>query len=440
VISKQGICIAALCWAALVYCGIIPLPKQNRVTSLLPLSSAKTVTGRVVTNPVKTSSGAYYRFTLQLSGVTGICGAYLIESGAKGRVSVLFPAKILEANLPGKLYSAAKAQKRGGSDIADLLIESGVMLKLRGKVLPPFTDAHQAFSKLQGDTPTFFAETAERAWYDTSFPGKLAYFRALCRLSFKRILYAWGDAGGLFLALASGASEYTNADISGLFKSAGLAHVLALSGMHLSIFSGLTQSFTKKSGKRVSEILSIGMVCIFVWFAGFTPSLRRALIFFLLSIFAKRMGKEAGMTEILAATFFIHFFIAPEELLAVSFILSYAGMVGILVLAGFVNRLFARIPYGYGASSVSTSAGAFLATSPVSVMFWGYITPISIISSTVISPLITVFMVTGIICVLASFILPFLLFPLGGVMNVVYQCIALLVRFFAKAPPVIVIA
>jgi competence protein ComEC len=314
------------------------------------------------------------------------------------------------------------------------------MLKLRGKVLPPLSDSSSAFSRLQGGTVTFFAESAESAWYDnTTFQGKLAYFRALCRLSFKRILYAWGDAGGLFLALASGASEYTNADISGLFKKAGLAHVLALSGMHLSIFSGLMRAATKKSGKRVSEILSIALVMLFVWFAGFTPSLRRALIFFLLSIFSKRTGKGAEMTEILAATFFIHFFIAPEELLAVSFILSYAGMVGILVLAGYVNRLFARIPYCYGASGVSTSAGALLATSPAAILFWGYITPISIISSTVISPLITVFMVTGIVCVAASFILPFLLFPLGGIMNAVYQCIAFLVRIFAQVPPIIVI-
>jgi competence protein ComEC len=321
-----------------------------------------------------------------------------------------------------------------------LLIESGVTLTLRGKVLPPLADSSGVFSKLQGDTVTFFAESAESAWYDTTFHGKLAYFRALCRLTFKRILYAWGDAGGLFLALASGASEYTNADIAGLFKSAGLAHVLAISGMHLSIFSGLTRTATKKSGKRVSEILSIAMVCAFVWFAGFAPSLRRALISFLLSIFAKRMGKGAGMIEILAATFFIHFFIAPEELLAVSFILSYAGMVGILVLAGFVNRLFARIPYCYGASSLSTSAGAFLATSPFSVLFWGYLTPISIISSVAVSPLVTVFMVAGIICVLASFLFPFLLFPLGSVMNAVYQCLALLMGIFAKAPPIILTA
>jgi competence protein ComEC len=206
--------------------------------------------------------------------------------------------------------------------------------------------------------------------------------------------------------------------------------------MLLSIFSGLTRKISKKSGKYLSDFLSIGMVCLFVWFAGFTPSLRRAFIFFLLGLFSKRAGKGAGMTEILAATFFIHFFIAPEELLAVSFILSYAGLAGILVLAPFVNRLFARIPYCYGATSVSVSAGAFLATSPVSALFWGRITPVSIISSSVISPFITVFMVTGIICVTVSFLLPSICIPLGAVMNAVYQVIALAVGIFAKVPPI----
>jgi competence protein ComEC len=368
--------------------------------------------------------------------MTGSYLSYPVTSGAKGRISVLFPAKLLEANLPGKLYSAARSQKNGGNSAFMPLLESGVTLTLRGKVLPPLADSSDMFSKLQGNTSTFFAEGAESAFYTDTLPGKLAYFRALCRLSFKRILYAWGDAGGLFLALASGASEYTNSNLASMFKGAGLAHVLALSGMHLSIFSGLTQAFTKKSGKRISDILSVVMVCAFVWFAGFTPSLRRALIFFLLRLFAKRAGKGSGMTEILAATFFIHFFIAPEELLAVSFILSYAGLAGILVLAPLVNRLFARIPYCYGASGVSASAGALLATSPVTVLFWGTFTPISIISSSVISPLITVFMVTGLVCAAASFLLPFFLFPLGGLMNAVYQVIVFFVGIFAKVPPI----
>jgi competence protein ComEC len=388
----------------------------------------------VVSNPAKTASGTYYRFTLELSEVSGNCGPYPAESFASGNITVLFPARILEAHYPGKLYSSASTAVKGQEDaLSGLLIETGAVLALGGALLPSREDTG-ILANMQAGSATFLADTVESAEYPRGFWGTLAKFRALCRLEFKRTLYAWGKAGGLFLALASGASEYTDPELSALFKTAGLAHVLALSGMHLSIFSGLTKTAGKKSGKQVAETLSVGAVLVFVWFAGCSPSLRRALIFFLLGLFAKRMGKAPAMTELLAATFFIPFFLAPEDLGSVSFILSYAGLGGLLVCAAPVNRLLARIPYCYPAGSLSASAGALAATTPVSVAFWGYITPGSIVATPVVSPFITVFMVAGLVCTGLSLAVPSLLFPLGFVMNGIYQCIAGLVRVFSLIP------
>jgi competence protein ComEC len=315
-----------------------------------------------------------------------------------------------------------------------VLIEAGSILTLRGSLLPPFTQDTGHLARLQGQESVFLADTLEDLSYAPGPRGTIAHFRALCRLEFRRVLYAWGPAGGLFLALVSGAAEYTEPEVSLLFKLAGLAHVLALSGMHLSIFSGMSRRVSQGAGKRYAERFSLVTVILFVWFAGFSPSLRRALIFFLIIILSKRSGKAAGMLEALAATFIIHTLMAPAEALTISFLLSYAGLLGITLLAPLVNRALVRIPYFFCSESFAASIGAFMSTSPISALFFGYLTPGSIIASTVVSPLITLFVVSGIVCVIASFVAPPLLFPLGKGMNLLYRLIVTLVRGFAEIP------
>jgi competence protein ComEC len=434
--SKHAVIIAAALWAALIYTGILPLPRKGAAGGIIPLENAHTVTGAVTSNPRKTATGTYYRFDFALASITGnLQSGHSSKSEAKGHISVLLPASILEANFPGKLYSASLKNKRATTLVRQgLLIEAGSILTLGGGLLPPFTQDTGHFARLQGQERVFLADTLEGLTYAPGLGGAIAYFRALCRLEFRRVLYAWGPAGGLFLALVSGAAEYTEPEVSLLFKLAGLAHILALSGMHLSIFSGLSRKVSQGAGKRTAELFSLVTVILFVWFAGFSPSLRRALIFFLIIILSKRSGKAAGMLEALAATFFIHTIWQPAEALTISFLLSYAGLLGILALSAPINRVLVRIPYFFCSESFAASIGAFMSTSPITGAFFGYLTPGSIIASTVISPLITLFVVSGILCVILSLIAPPLIFPLGKGMNLLYRLMIALVRVFAQIP------
>jgi competence protein ComEC len=299
--------------------------------------------------------------------------------------------------------------------------------------MPPTDTPGRFLAHLQSNPPAFLPAPLERSCYPPGLRGRIAWYRGLARLQFRRILYAWGGAGGLFLALAAGTSEYTDPRTAALFRAAGLAHVLALSGMHLSIFSGLSRRAAKKAGKRGSELLGVLLVLLFVWFAGFTPSLRRALIFFLLGFLCKVVGKSAGGIQLLSLTFFIHVFWKPQEIAALSFMLSYGGLGGILLFGEGLRPLLVRLRLPT-ASSLAASLGAFMATSPVSALAFGYLTPVSILSSTVVSPLITLFMTGGILCTLVSIAVPVLVFPLGSAMGALYRILAWLAELFSQVP------
>ena len=76
-------------------------------------------------------------------------------------------------------------------------------------------------------------------------------------------------------------------------------------------------------------------------------------------------------------------------------------------------------------------------TSPISAFIWGYITPIGIISTIIISPLVTFFLVFGLISVILCLIFPFLSYPLGTILQIVYYIIEYVAFLFAKVPPII---
>jgi competence protein ComEC len=314
------------------------------------------------------------------------------------------------------------------------------------------------------------AESAQEAESLSAFAAFETAHRArlTLRLAFKRVLYAWGKAGGLFLALVTGAREYTEEKLSSLFAAAGLAHVLALSGMHLSIFTGASAKIGKKTGTRAGNAISLFAVLFFVWFAGFTPSLKRAFLCFLLQFCAKLCGKRTNMLSILAAAFVIHSCAFPQEAASVSFMLSYLGLAGILLASHTLLPLIAKAvckieslfcrslnknehtlppraqkilellnrPYSYVCSNALAGSGAFITTSPVTARVFGFLTPVSIVSSVIVSPLVTLFILMGICCVILTLAVPQCVFALAKVMNVLYNVMIACVTFFSKIPPI----
>ena len=141
-------------------------------------------------------------------------------------------------------------------------------------------------------------------------------------------MYAWGPAGGFLLALLSGSREYTEVSVAENFKKAGLSHILALSGMHLSMFSGLAVFLgTKLRRKRITLVFQLVSVSAFVWFAGFSPSLLRAFICLFIVLFQGILSLEkSDMLTVLCFSFFTQCMISPNDLLNTGFILSYGAL------------------------------------------------------------------------------------------------------------------
>ncbi|MBO5137254.1 MAG: ComEC/Rec2 family competence protein [Spirochaetaceae bacterium] len=430
-LKKNTVCLSAICVAFLLYSGIVPVCSRNPYKGIISPKNVTTLRGKVISNPVKTAKGAYYRCKMDLESVTGdiltSAGTNLvgIQSTAKGEVFVYLPAQVVEIHYPGRLYSASSSANTG------ILVETGANLLLKARFAQnnSTTSVNETFVP-----PQFFATEVKFLGFDEDLFGKIAFFRALCRLQLKRLLYAWGDSGGLFLALVSGSGEYTDSNLAENFRNSGLAHILALSGMHLSFFAGLASTFSKFLGRNFSKLFSLNAVLLFVWFAGLTPSLLRALLCCLLGFITSIIGLKPSNLRILCISFLIHICIVPSDLFQLSFQLSYLALLGILLISPLLEVVTYNIMPPYFASGISSSAGAQVLSTPVSAKVFGYFMPGGIVASVIVSPIVSLFLSVGVLCVLFSLLCPLMIEPLGVIMNLLYNCINFSVHFFSKIP------
>ncbi|MBQ5781721.1 MAG: ComEC/Rec2 family competence protein, partial [Spirochaetaceae bacterium] len=368
------------------------------------------VFAKVASNPVK-SAGNSYRVVLDVSREFN--GE--VYSSCRGKITAFIPAGIVEAHYPGKLYSAAGTD----SDDATLpLVEMGMEGWFHGKY---------------GKSDFFTVEKVEsRGWKNA-----LEQFRGFCRLQLKRLLHSWGDGGGLLLALLSGSREDIETGTGKAFKNAGLSHVLALSGMHVSLFSGMAAAMGKKIRKRnLVFLVSFAMVAIFVFFAGLSPSLLRAFLSTTLALVCSFFMIEASALSVLALSFLIHLVIAPADGLQVSFLLSYAAVAGILILPPRILPLLCPFVPKKICEPFVVSISAQVFTAPLTIYFFSCIMPIGIASSVIVSPLVSIFFIFGFFATIACLCCPILIFPAGEIINFLYFLIRITVEFFGKVPPI----
>lgn len=381
------------------------------VRALVPYSRVSRIDATLVADPAPTGSGLEY-VACRVRSVSRQDGAGFSADGA---CVVFLPSELVRSSLPGGIAGAA------GKPV---VFSSGLRASFAGSFSPP----------VPGEAMAFRATGIVRGSGD--WTNRVDEFRAGLRVSLMRRLYDWGEPGGFLLALLSGNREYLDPSLAADFKNTGLSHILALSGMHLSLLSLVAVRFGKRiGGKRVSIRLSIVAILFFVWFAGFSPSLSRALLMALLLMALTRLGLAPDVLQILALTAYIQLLWNPADAQSVAYMLSYGALAGILTFGeAMVDAIPARWRTPVG-ESLCASVGAQLLTSPITAVIFGVLAPIGIVASCAASPLSSVFMVAGMGLVAVSAVVPPLSPLCGAALTALYDVTAGSVRVFSPIPP-----
>ena len=179
-------------------------------------------------------------------------------------------------------------------------------------------------------------------------------------------------------------------------RRSGLSHVLALSGMHLSIIAILIRKplilVFGRSGGRASLYI---VLLLFAFLSGWRPSLVRALIFRIIA------GMKLPMEESFILSFVLLLMLFPGSVSDLGAQYSFISLGGIFLMSGQLEkaiRFFLPIPSGLS-SSIAASCAALIFSIPLTVSVFGSYQLGAIITSFPFSFLISIYMILSLLMI-----------------------------------------
>ena len=232
--------------------------------------------------------------------------------------------------------------------------------------------------------------------------------------------------GAILAALLLGERDYLPDSLRLDFKRIGISHILALSGMHLSILSmGLGKAL---SLCRVNKKIRISVICIFVFLymaiTGFSVSVVRAGLMLIISSLLFLVARTKDSITSLTMAVAIICTVTPYAIFDISLWLSALATLGIIVLSEYTplikkpQNLRQKVFY-YLKVAFLSSMFAISATLAVSTISFGGFSLIAPFATIIFSILSEIIMYLGCIMMLIGWLIPIgkLIAPLCKLMS-----------------------
>ena len=207
------------------------------------------------------------------------------------------------------------------------------------------------------------------------------------------------------------------------FSRTGVAHVLAISGLHVgavAVFFYFLLKFALSRSEylllrfqipRLTAGLTIIPVFLYTALAGFSTSAVRAFIMITLYLVSIVIGRDENKINTLGAAALIILIWHPWALFELSFRLSFAAVLGILLVHNFYPFRFGTLRDKLYSLIKSTVAAGFV-TLPLVVNSFGILTLVSIPANVLLLPLVEFLIIPlGLLSLLAFLISPYLAEP-----------------------------
>ena len=207
--------------------------------------------------------------------------------------------------------------------------------------------------------------------------------------------------GSVFSAMLLGDKDDLDEDVYSLFSSSGIGHVLAISGLHISIIGmGLYKIIRRMGAGYVpAMIICAGIILFYGVMTGNGVSTIRAIIMFLMAVYANVVGRTYDLMSAACFAGIVMLMESPFLVYNGGFILSFGAIAGI----GVVNPVIMKV-FEVKRKVVSAVVGGLsiqLATVPVIMYVYFEIPIYSVILNLVVVPLMTyvmIFALAGGVC------------------------------------------
>ena len=279
----------------------------------------------------------------------------------------------------------AKAYIRKDEHAYRLHAGSGIRACSRLQTSRNDADSYSLYLLSHGIAARTFVES--RHWQEAAVDGKKLSLLQRARLSALRLRHhlleqyaAWGleeqslaVVSALTLGDKSLLADSTRAD----YSRAGASHILALSGMHLTIIYGIILVVVGKRRRNLTvAVVTTLSLWAFAFITGMSPSITRAALMLTIFTFCDMLNRGRLSLNALALAAMVMLTISPLSLYDVGFQLSFMAMLSITLLLGPAMSVVPdalmryRLP-GYIVSAVILSVTAQIGTFPLVAYYFG---------------------------------------------------------------------
>ena len=219
-----------------------------------------------------------------------------------------------------------------------------------------------------------------------------------------------GDRAGAFTyAMLFGDAEYMQDADKSAMREVGVAHVFAVSGLHVGVLAAaflfLLRKLRVKDG--ISLLILLPIFGFYAYLVGFTPSVLRASIMVLVSLAASALGERYDGISALSFAAILILLVRPLYLFDVSFLMSFLSILGIHCLAEPIEKGFLRRRCKpWLASALALSLSTTIALIPVSATVFGRISLAGFALNILVVPLASLAYILTLIALLPTLVFP----------------------------------
>ncbi|HEX7307739.1 DNA internalization-related competence protein ComEC/Rec2 [Lentzea sp.] len=211
------------------------------------------------------------------------------------------------------------------------------------------------------------------------------------------------EEAGLLPALVVGDTERMVPRIVDEFRTAGLSHLLAVSGANLAIVCGAVYLLLRRLGPRQAAGAAMVALVGFVVLAGPEPSVLRAAVMGAVALLALVLGRERSAVPSLATAVFVLVLVDPALGGDPGFALSVIATAALVLVAPrWARALKDRGVPGGLAEAIVIPTAASLATAPVVAGLSGQVSLVSVVANLVAGPVVAPATVLGVVAAVVA--------------------------------------
>ncbi|MGI6716724.1 MAG: ComEC/Rec2 family competence protein [Eubacteriales bacterium] len=250
------------------------------------------------------------------------------------------------------------------------------------------------------------------------------------------------DIAAFVKAITVGDSSSISLSDYAAYSSAGIAHVLAVSGLHLSILVLSLYNLIRKLTRNGIVLAVCGVAfCILVSaMTGFSYSALRSAIMLSVFFIGRAAGRNSDSVTSLFAALFVLLILNPYSVASLSLQLSFLSALGIIVFSNIkpfskgVKTPGKSFLINYIYTPVMFSVSSFVFTLPVLVFALDRLSIISPVANIIAALMFPAILILSCIFALMAFITPFLALPAAFGVKWLARIFIAVCKFLAGLP------